>query len=314
MNLSQLYYFRKLAQVGYFNRAAKELFITQPALSTSISSLEKELGVTLFERSKNGVHLTEDGEEFNRHIAVALSEVDRAVSAMTDRAEHKSTVRIATTESVQRNQLPQLLNAFRQAYDAPVEFDIAVTNTQESLTGLRERAFDVAFCTYVPDLPDMETVQFTTQNIVAAMNLGNPLACKDEVTLEDLSEHQENLISYNQASSQFTFRIFDGLLSDHGLSFKQRFSNEIGAMSLLLSDERSIALMLDVVEDIPFPGTKTLPIKEFEGKFHLVSMTYRKTAALDQTTRAFVRFACEQLGDRDFGVPIEETYLKGHMG
>ncbi len=311
MNLSQLYYFRKLAQVGYFNRAAKELFITQPALSTSISSLEKELGVVLFERSKNGVHLTEDGQEFNNHIAVALSEVDRAVSAMADRAENKSTVRIATTESVQRNQLPEFLNAFRQSYDAPVDFDISVTNTQESLTGLRERAFDVAFCTYVPDLPDMETMQFTTQDVVAAVNENNPLAANDVITLEDLREHDGNLISYNQASSQFTYRLFEGLFRDYDLTFKQRFANEIGAMSLLLSDEKSVALMLDVVEDIPFPGTKTLPIKEFDGMFHLVSMTYRKTAALDQTTRAFVRFAKEQLAERDFGTPIEEKYLKG---
>ena len=45
MNLSQLYYFRKLAELQHYTRAAKELFITQPTLSGSISSLEQELGV-----------------------------------------------------------------------------------------------------------------------------------------------------------------------------------------------------------------------------------------------------------------------------
>lgn len=48
MNLSQLRYFRKLAQVQHFTRAAEELFITQPALSNSIKQLEGELGIPLF--------------------------------------------------------------------------------------------------------------------------------------------------------------------------------------------------------------------------------------------------------------------------
>ena len=44
MNLSQLYYFRKLAELQHYTKSAKELFITQPTLSGSISSLEQELG------------------------------------------------------------------------------------------------------------------------------------------------------------------------------------------------------------------------------------------------------------------------------
>ncbi|WP_241428017.1 LysR family transcriptional regulator [Clostridium saccharobutylicum] len=50
MNLNQLYYFKKLAQLQHFTQAAKELYITQPTLSGSISSLEEELGVELFRK------------------------------------------------------------------------------------------------------------------------------------------------------------------------------------------------------------------------------------------------------------------------
>lgn len=58
MNLSQLNYFKKLAEVLHYTRAAQELFITQPTLSGAISSLEKELGAPLFERSGRSVLLT----------------------------------------------------------------------------------------------------------------------------------------------------------------------------------------------------------------------------------------------------------------
>ena len=84
MNLSQLYYFRKLAELEHFGQAAKELFITQPSLSNSISNLEKELGVTLFERIGRGVRLTQCGSKFYDHIQLALQEVDKGVDAMKD--------------------------------------------------------------------------------------------------------------------------------------------------------------------------------------------------------------------------------------
>ena len=50
MNLQQLYYFRKLAEVQHYTEAAKALYITQPSLSDSIASLEHELSVSLFQK------------------------------------------------------------------------------------------------------------------------------------------------------------------------------------------------------------------------------------------------------------------------
>lgn len=63
MNLSQLYYFRKLAELQHYAKAAKELYITQPSLSNAISSLEQELGVSLFQKTGRNIHLTKYGGE-----------------------------------------------------------------------------------------------------------------------------------------------------------------------------------------------------------------------------------------------------------
>ena len=82
MNLSQLYYFRKLAELEHYRKASEELFITQPSLSNSIGNLEKELGVPLFERVGRNVRLTSYGAEFNEHVCVALSEIDKAIDLM----------------------------------------------------------------------------------------------------------------------------------------------------------------------------------------------------------------------------------------
>ena len=80
MNLSQLNYFKKLAEVLHYTRAAQELFITQPTLSGAISSLEKELGAPLFERNGRSVLLTPHGEVFYEHVCLALRAIDDGVA------------------------------------------------------------------------------------------------------------------------------------------------------------------------------------------------------------------------------------------
>lgn len=52
MNLNQLYYFQKVAQLQHYHQAAKELNISQPSLSRSIANLEEELGVSLFQKKR----------------------------------------------------------------------------------------------------------------------------------------------------------------------------------------------------------------------------------------------------------------------
>ena len=70
MNLQQLYYFRKLAEVQHYTEAAKALYITQPSLSDSIASLESELSVALFQKKGRNVQLTKYGEEFSQSVSL----------------------------------------------------------------------------------------------------------------------------------------------------------------------------------------------------------------------------------------------------
>lgn len=64
MNLYHLRYFITLAHLEHYTKAAEKLMITQPSLSSAISSLEKELGVSLFEKEGRNVVLTKCGKMF----------------------------------------------------------------------------------------------------------------------------------------------------------------------------------------------------------------------------------------------------------
>ena len=76
MTLQQLTYIKMTAECGNITEAAEKLFISQPSLSAAIHNLEKEMGVTIFVRSKKGVVLTREGEELLFYAGMLLEQVD----------------------------------------------------------------------------------------------------------------------------------------------------------------------------------------------------------------------------------------------
>lgn len=77
MNFSHLEYVKVIAESGSFNQAAQKLLVSQPYLSTTVKSLEAELGYPLFERSRGGVRLSAEGEEFIKCADKILSEYEK---------------------------------------------------------------------------------------------------------------------------------------------------------------------------------------------------------------------------------------------
>lgn len=84
MDLKQLDYFRHVAELGSFTRAAAFLSVVQPALSRQIRQLEIELGQSLFERNGRGVVLTEAGARLLEHARGILAQIGRARQELED--------------------------------------------------------------------------------------------------------------------------------------------------------------------------------------------------------------------------------------
>src|SRR5690606_36587690 len=77
MELRQLRYFIRIVELGSVSRAAKDLYIAQPALSAQISKLEDELGVKVLSRSVRGVTMTQAGESLYLHSQAVLRQIER---------------------------------------------------------------------------------------------------------------------------------------------------------------------------------------------------------------------------------------------
>ena len=78
MKLTQLQYFKTVAELGKISLAAKKLYVSPPALSIAITNLEKELGVQLFDRANNRITLNEQGKTYLRHVNQILGDLSHA--------------------------------------------------------------------------------------------------------------------------------------------------------------------------------------------------------------------------------------------
>ena len=76
MTLTQLKYAIEVANAGSINKAAGNLFITQPSLSSAIAELESEIGIKLFSRNNRGIFLTPEGSEFVGYARQVVEQFD----------------------------------------------------------------------------------------------------------------------------------------------------------------------------------------------------------------------------------------------
>lgn len=114
MELLQLKYFKTVAEIGKISEAAQTLFISAPALSTSISRLETELGVKLFDRTSNRITLNRQGKILLRYTDQIFSQLDSAKTEIAQSLQQqKQHVSILTVSSVQ---WVDMITTFTQEY------------------------------------------------------------------------------------------------------------------------------------------------------------------------------------------------------
>ena len=92
MELRQLEYFLAVSQTKNFTKAAKILYMSQPAITNSINVLENELGVRLFLRTKRTVELTAEGQAFYNYVSQLMKDVDRTLLGMQQFRESKKRI------------------------------------------------------------------------------------------------------------------------------------------------------------------------------------------------------------------------------
>src|SRR3954447_26908353 len=138
MELRHLRYFVAVAEELHFGRAAQRLHIVQPALSKQIASLEAEMRVQLFERTKRRVAITDAGRAFYDEVRVILQRIDRAVeTAQMMAAGQIGSLDIGFIGPAMWSLLPRILEEHRRRLP-DVRFRLSELSSVSEITSLRE--------------------------------------------------------------------------------------------------------------------------------------------------------------------------------
>ena len=299
MNLSQLHYFKKLAEVLHYTRAAQELFITQPTLSGAISSLEKELEVSLFERSGRSVILTPQGEIFYEHVCLALRALDDGIAAVQDRGHSVvGSVSIGTTFTVQDNYLPSLMKDYCAVCNNTVLMKTYQGFTNYLLDQLRKGIVDVAFCGKREGDPELVCYPVTYRDLKLCVREDHPLAKRDHVSFAEIS--RMDLCTYRRGAP--IGEMVNKLLIEQGLeNAKQIYDDDVSMGSFIFFNSPVYgALMLDSLATRLFSNLKFLVVDEVPQEFYRIYMVYNKKHNHSRAVKDFIQFARTYQGNDTF--------------
>ena len=199
MNILHMKYAVEVARLGSLNKAAETLMIAQPNISRSIKELEADLGITIFQRSAKGMVLTPDGEEFMDYARDILLRIEKIEQSYRDGSHKKRKFSISVPRACYIS--AAMAEFSKNIGDTPVEIYYKETNSKKTIKKLLENEYKLGIIRYSDNYDkyykDMLEEKGLSYELVAEfsyvliMSRDNPLAEKETITYEDLSDYIE---------------------------------------------------------------------------------------------------------------------------
>ena len=210
MELLQLKYFKTVAELGKISMAAEALYISTPALSTSISRLEKELGVQLFDRFAKRIELNSQGEIFLRYVNQMFDVLECGKTELRQNAlQQRRHIWIATTTS---NLWMDLITEFSQAYP---QCTLSCTNLNMSKLSLGFLSAQYAFMLAAEeDIPssltdELDSILLFEDRPTVMVYPDHPFASRASVDIHELARQTLFLPMQGTAQYERLVKLFD---------------------------------------------------------------------------------------------------------
>jgi len=214
MEISSLQAFVQVAEQGSFSLAADKLFLTQPAVSKRIATLEQELDTQLFDRIGRTITLTEAGRALlprARKIIEDIEDSRRQIANLSGSV--KGSLRIGTSHHIGLHRLPPYLKEFTQRYDE-VELDLHFMDSETACTMVSRGDLELAVVT-LPSNPSPELICRTVwmDRLIPVAARDYELAGQKPISLEQLSRYPVIL----PGTGTFTRNIIQQAFVERGL-------------------------------------------------------------------------------------------------
>jgi DNA-binding transcriptional LysR family regulator len=235
--------FCEVAKSQSFSKAAKELYMTQPAVSQAVMNLERELGIRLFTRTSKGVTLTNEGQLLFEHVNSAINLIHIGENKLLESRDLKvGEMKIGIGDTISRHFMLPYLEIFRNRFPN-INLKIINRTTTELCDLLKSGEADIAVCNFPVRDPALETRKCRDiQDIFVCGEKYRDL-CRDIISLEEIVKLPMILLERKSNSRLYLERY----MSSKG--FKITPEIELGSHDLLLEFARFNFGIACVVEE-----------------------------------------------------------------
>lgn len=203
----------KVYEMGSYTRAAEKLSLTQPAVSKHIRQLERELGVSIFDRTGPKLRLTPEGKLIVRYAERVIALSDGLRRALADRNRAVDRLRVGVTHTSESSIVAEVLARYTEE-----NVNTRITLRTDALASLYEmlKSYQIDIAIVEGDVSDpaIRTIRLDTDDLAVAVSNEHPLASRPSVTIDEL--RRERLIL--RLPSSGTRTLFDANLESRGLS------------------------------------------------------------------------------------------------
>lgn len=229
MNIEQMQYIVEVARTKSLTTASNNLFVTQSALSQSISNLEMELGVKLFTRSRQGTIPTSEGKKIIKkalEIVIKLQEIREEAQDYSDTLN--SELRVMSIP-VGLASLVKTITTFKS--DQPrTNFRITQNSSKEILHDVRENRVDLGLIATKTDLliedRELSFRPFWEGKIVIGVGKNSPLASQKRINAQELVK--------------YPFVLYD---EDYVHEFINQFTDRVGPLQTMFTSNNTVAIL-----------------------------------------------------------------------
>ena len=199
MNILHMKYAVEVAKVGSLNKAAETLLIAAPNVSRSIKELEADIGISIFERTKKGMELTPEGEEFINYAKGILNQIDEVENFYKKGSAKKQKFSISVPRACY---ISEAFSQFSKSLSKEAaEIFYKETNSQRTIRNMLEHDYKLGIIRYAENYDKYfkamleekgfcyEMVTEFTYSLI--MSADNPLSQKETITFDDLADYIE---------------------------------------------------------------------------------------------------------------------------
>jgi DNA-binding transcriptional LysR family regulator len=217
MDTAGLRTFITAAELESFSHAADQLYLTQPAVSKRVATLENELGTPLFDRIGRRIFLTEAGRELLPRAKSILYEIEDSRRLITNLSSAVSgRLSIGTSHHIGLHRLPPVLRNYSAQYP-DVELDLHFMDSEAACRAVLSGELELGIVTLPPDpISDLETEIIWPDPLSIVVNKNHPLATQQKTKLLDLA----NTPAILPAHGTYTRELLEQAFEPKGLTLK----------------------------------------------------------------------------------------------